>query len=183
MESRARLHLPPTPLLGSRCHLSLRPGDINRYRSLAEQGMSQVSFAASTLGHSCTPTAVRTRRQLRSSVRAEPADRASVKHSSESGGTAPDVPSALDSEGNVVQQAVNPRFNFIPHSRWPRGIPPVMGAHLMASGAVAPISTSAGTCPSRHAVQPDWQLTVVISSYTCSSSCTELEFAHVQVLA
>ena len=36
------------------------------------------------------------------------------------------------------------RINYIPHSRWPKGIPPVMGAHLMPSGAVAPVSTSKG---------------------------------------
>ena len=39
----------------------------------------------------------------------------------------------------------NSRFNVIaPISRWPTGIPPVMGAHLMPSGDVAPISTSTG---------------------------------------
>jgi len=39
-----------------------------------------------------------------------------------------------------------PRYviNEIPHTRWPKGIPPVMGAHLMPSGVVAPISTSGG---------------------------------------
>ena len=36
------------------------------------------------------------------------------------------------------------RINYIPKSRWPKGIPPVMGAHLMPSGEVAPISTSKG---------------------------------------
>ena len=143
--------------------------------------MSQALFAASNLGHCCAPTALRSGRQLRSVVRAEPADRASVKHSSESGGTAPDIPPALDSEGNVVQEAVNPRFNFIPHSRWPRGIPPVMGAHLMSSGAVAPISTSAGTCPARHAV-PTRQRLVVASPHACLSCCTVLTFSDVQVL-
>ncbi len=42
------------------------------------------------------------------------------------------------------------RINYIPRSRWPKGIPPVMGAHLMASGSVAPISTTKGT--KRHDV-------------------------------
>lgn len=39
-----------------------------------------------------------------------------------------------------------PRYliHEIPQSQWPNGIPAVMGAHLMASGAVAPISTSTG---------------------------------------
>jgi len=35
-------------------------------------------------------------------------------------------------------------INVIPKSRWPQGIPPVMGAHLLESGAVAPLSTSKG---------------------------------------
>jgi len=37
-----------------------------------------------------------------------------------------------------------PLLNVIPKSQWDNGIPPVMGAHLMASGTVAPISTSKG---------------------------------------
>ena len=36
------------------------------------------------------------------------------------------------------------KINYIPKSRWPKGIPPVMGAHLMPSGEVAPVSTSKG---------------------------------------
>lgn len=36
------------------------------------------------------------------------------------------------------------RINYIPRSKWPKGIPPVMGAHLMPSGEVAPVSTSKG---------------------------------------
>ncbi|KAL3157888.1 hypothetical protein ABBQ32_012299 [Trebouxia sp. C0010 RCD-2024] len=36
------------------------------------------------------------------------------------------------------------RINVIAKSRWANGIPPVMGAHLMASGEPAPISTSKG---------------------------------------
>lgn len=36
------------------------------------------------------------------------------------------------------------RFNMIPQSKWEKGVPPVMGGHLMPSGAVAPISTSSG---------------------------------------
>lgn len=35
-------------------------------------------------------------------------------------------------------------INHIPVSRWENGIPAVMGAHLMASGAVSPVSTSKG---------------------------------------
>lgn len=35
--------------------------------------------------------------------------------------------------------------NIIPNNgQWETGVPPVMGAHLMASGTVAPISTSKG---------------------------------------
>ena len=44
------------------------------------------------------------------------------------------------------------RINYIPKSRWPKGIPPVMGAHLMPSGEVAPISTSKGAVPARPGV-------------------------------
>lgn len=36
------------------------------------------------------------------------------------------------------------RFNIIERSRWPDGIPAVMGAHLMASHNIAPLSTSKG---------------------------------------
>ena len=50
------------------------------------------------------------------------------------------------SASTVAQQAQNPRFNYIPWSRWPKGIPPVMGGHLMASGEPSPLSTSAGAC-------------------------------------
>ncbi|KAK9858028.1 hypothetical protein WJX84_006389 [Apatococcus fuscideae] len=38
----------------------------------------------------------------------------------------------------------SPRINVIKGTRWEKGIPPVMGAHLMASGSVAPISVSKG---------------------------------------
>lgn len=38
-----------------------------------------------------------------------------------------------------------PFINLIPdNGQWPNGVPPVMGAHLMASGTVAPVSTSKG---------------------------------------
>ena len=39
-----------------------------------------------------------------------------------------------------------PRYviNEIPRSQWPDGVPAVMGAHLMESGQVAPLSTSKG---------------------------------------
>lgn len=37
-----------------------------------------------------------------------------------------------------------PVLNIIPQSQWANGVPPVMGAHLMASGTVAPVSTSTG---------------------------------------
>jgi len=45
---------------------------------------------------------------------------------------------------NGSQAKAEPFINVIPESQWPDGIPPVMGAHLMASGTVAPISTSKG---------------------------------------
>lgn len=45
-----------------------------------------------------------------------------------------------------VEPQAPPRYviNEIPQSQWETGIPAVMGAHLMASGNVAPISTSKG---------------------------------------
>jgi 6-phosphogluconolactonase len=45
----------------------------------------------------------------------------------------------VDTDPNTVQG-----INVIPKSRWRDGIPPVMGAHLMESGAIAPLSTSKG---------------------------------------
>lgn len=50
---------------------------------------------------------------------------------------------AAEVEG-VTTGSSSPVLNIIPHSQWADGIPPVMGAHLMASGTVAPISTSKG---------------------------------------
>ena len=111
------------------------------------QDMSKTLFAASgTVGHTCLRSAPSPSRHHRTAVCAEPDKRASTKHSSETGGTAPELPATLK-EGEIVQQATNPRFNYIPVSRWPKGIPPVMGAHLMGSGVVAPISTSTGADP------------------------------------
>lgn len=52
---------------------------------------------------------------------------------------------ALDNAGSTTEKGASvSRINYIPRSRWPKGIPPVMGAHLMPSGEVAPISTSKG---------------------------------------
>jgi 6-phosphogluconolactonase len=45
-------------------------------------------------------------------------------------------------------------LNIIPKSAWPNGVPPVMGAHLMASGAVAPLSTSRGAGGEAEGVPP-----------------------------
>lgn len=42
------------------------------------------------------------------------------------------------------QSGPAPFIHEIPKSRWDTGIPPVMGAHLMDSGAVSPISVSKG---------------------------------------
>lgn len=44
------------------------------------------------------------------------------------------------------EKAANPRLNVIgpSPSRWQTGVPPVMGAHLMPSGDVAPLSMSTG---------------------------------------
>ena len=38
----------------------------------------------------------------------------------------------------------SPLINWLPRTRWPRGIPVVMGAHLLASHGVAPLSVSKG---------------------------------------
>jgi 6-phosphogluconolactonase len=45
-------------------------------------------------------------------------------------------------------------LNVIPKSAWPNGVPPVMGAHLMASGVVAPVSTSRGAGGEEQGVPP-----------------------------
>eukprot|EP00775_Hariotina_reticulata_P000649 gene649-942_t len=47
-------------------------------------------------------------------------------------------------KASAAGQKQQPLLNVIPKSQWDNGIPPVMGAHLMASGTVAPISTSKG---------------------------------------
>jgi 6-phosphogluconolactonase len=49
-----------------------------------------------------------------------------------------------DAAGTSKAEAARYVINEIPSSRWKDGIPAVMGAHLMASGNVAPISTSTG---------------------------------------
>lgn len=66
---------------------------------------------------------------------------ASVAEVSSSNG----VEQALHVVERVPAEAPNPRLHIIRKSRWPKGIPAVMGAHLMPSGNVAPISTSRGT--------------------------------------
>lgn len=44
-----------------------------------------------------------------------------------------------------ADSVVKPIINVIPNNgQWANGVPPVMGAHLMASGVVAPISVSKG---------------------------------------
>lgn len=50
----------------------------------------------------------------------------------------------VNSAAEVPQAEKSSRINVIDKSRWPEGIPAVMGAHLMASGTVAPLSTSKG---------------------------------------
>lgn len=45
--------------------------------------------------------------------------------------------------GNAAKRD-QPFINVIEETAWDKGIPPVMGAHLMASGVIAPISTSKG---------------------------------------
>lgn len=48
--------------------------------------------------------------------------------------------------GSPSPSSVSPRYaiNVIPRSRWPDGVPPVMGGHLLASKVAAPLSTSKG---------------------------------------
>jgi len=43
-----------------------------------------------------------------------------------------------------LRSPTSPLINWLPRTRWPRGIPVVMGAHLLASHGVAPISVSKG---------------------------------------
>lgn len=61
------------------------------------------------------------------------------------------APAATGKEANVrrhQQEGADdgkPFINLIPNNgRWANGIPPVMGAHLMASGIVSPVSVSKG---------------------------------------
>jgi hypothetical protein len=59
------------------------------------------------------------------------------------------------------------KFNVIPNNgQWENGVPPVMGAHLMASGTVAPMSTSSGTvnCSSSSRLSAASQATVARQS-------------------
>lgn len=61
-----------------------------------------------------------------------------------------------------------PFIHEIPESAWDKGIPGVMGAHLMASGVVAPISTSKGTGVgvARHMfLYPDGEYECEVSVY------------------
>ncbi|CAG9460224.1 unnamed protein product [Pedinophyceae sp. YPF-701] len=60
------------------------------------------------------------------------------------------------------------RFNVIEKSRWESGIPPVMGAHLMASGAVAPLSTSTGPGTGVPMIidYPGTEVEVAVSTFT-----------------
>ena len=61
------------------------------------------------------------------------------------GTPAPSQAPAAEPAGSA-QPAAARRYliNRIPRSRWENGIPAVMGAHLMGSGEVSPISTSKG---------------------------------------
>ena len=43
-----------------------------------------------------------------------------------------------------LRSPTSPLINWLPRTRWPKGIPVVMGAHLLASHGVAPISVSKG---------------------------------------
>jgi 6-phosphogluconolactonase len=58
------------------------------------------------------------------------------------------------SNGASAQTSDKFVINIIPKSAWPNGVPPVMGAHLMASGTVAPVSTSRGAGGEEQGVPP-----------------------------
>jgi hypothetical protein len=70
----------------------------------------------------------------------------------------------------------SPFINIIdPPSQWDNGIPPVMGAHLMASGTVAPVSTSKGAGEQQRAMgvwhgQFGWAAISSSSTSTSTSS-------------
>lgn len=75
---------------------------------------------------------------------------------------------------------------------WPNGIPPVMGAHLMASGTVAPISTSKGpgldVAPppfEYHNVETDASVVLHTTAASATSGLTKMvvEAAEVAVKA
>lgn len=69
-----------------------------------------------------------------------------------------------------------PFIHEIPVSAWEKGIPSVMGAHLMASGTVAPISTSkgAGMDVAKHMfLYPDGEYECEVSVYANSQMAGE----------
>eukprot|EP00803_Ostreobium_quekettii_P009307 evm.model.scf_1138.7 EVM.evm.TU.scf_1138.7 scf_1138:48967-50103(-) len=69
-----------------------------------------------------------------------------------------------------------PFIHEIPKSRWAGGVPAVMGAHLMDSGAVAPISTSKGAFlgVTPHAFQyPDGDFECAVLQYPGPGAAAE----------
>lgn len=69
-----------------------------------------------------------------------------------------------------------PAIHEIPESAWEKGVPSVMGAHLMASGTVAPISTSKGTGDgvARHMfLYPDGEYECEVSVYASGKAAGE----------
>ena len=134
---------------GFRKSLSLRATGLT-YKpsmSLNVSSRTQLGRAAQSLRSAGRQTAAGLR--VRSSGKLEEARPQAVS----SNGATSSVNEASQNNGagralNVVERvpadAPNPRLHIIRKSRWPKGIPAVMGAHLMASGNVAPLSTSKG---------------------------------------
>ncbi len=81
-----------------------------------------------------SPNAARLLNRPRSSVAAEASRRSLAIKADVNGGV-------VDTDPNTVQG-----INVIPKSRWADGVPPVMGAHLMESGAVSTLPACLDGC-------------------------------------
>ena len=76
---------------------------------------------------------------------------------------------------NSEDDGTPPFIHVIEESRWPNGIPAVQGAHLMASGSVAPISTSKGVlAATSHMFEyPDGTTTCSLAQYPGEAAAAE----------
>lgn len=83
---------------------------------------------------------------------------------------------AAERAASAAPRERGPFIHEIPKSRWERGIPSVMGAHLMASDVVAPISTSTGAFVdvAQHAFKyPDGEFDCTVLQYPSPAVAAE----------